>query len=228
VVAVASGDTAERPINGRFPGYSIGENHPPVSGQYGDLSISADGSYTYTLRDPGSWPQDGDFKDVFTYLLNDTDGPRDDDLMASLTIYVDPDNHQVTATSGNDTLVYNGVSAVEGGGGIDTLLLSPDVNIDFDNLQNLTNIERIDLGNGQHSLSNLSVHDVLSITGDDHAEHSLTIFGDAGDSVSLKNESGAEWASSGSEVIDGHAFDVYTNAYDSTVKVLIEQQIHID
>ncbi|MDR2112472.1 MAG: hypothetical protein LBQ62_05140, partial [Candidatus Accumulibacter sp.] len=90
------------------------------------------------------------------------------------------------------------------------------------------NIERIDLlDNGQkHRVDNLSLQDVIDITGNDNI---LTILGGSGDSVSLKDGAGAEWTRSGTEVgtgVDtGHVFDVYTNAYDSTVKVLIEQQI---
>ncbi len=55
---------------------------------------------------------------------------------------------------------------------------------------------------------------------------SLTILGDSGDSVSLKSTVGATWSAGGSQTVDGHSFDIYLNTQDSSVRVLIEQQIN--
>jgi hypothetical protein len=54
----------------------------------------------------------------------------------------------------------------------------------------------------------------------------LTILGDAGDSVALKNGSGSDqWSQTGTQNVDGHVFAVYSNDVDAAVKVLIEQSI---
>ena len=52
-----------------------------ITGTYGDLTISADGGYSY-LRNPGT---PGDVTDVFTYTLEDADGDTD---TATLTINI--------------------------------------------------------------------------------------------------------------------------------------------
>ena len=69
----------------------------------------------------------------------------------------------------------------------------------------------------------LTVQDVVDMTG---SGKSLTILGDSGDSVSLKGTVGGTWSTGGSQTVDGHNFDVYLNTQDSTVRVLIEQQIN--
>ena len=65
-----------------------------VTGQYGTLTINADGSYTYTLdesnRDVMALYGDETLKDVFTYTLTDKDGDKD---TAELTIVINGKNH---------------------------------------------------------------------------------------------------------------------------------------
>jgi len=74
-----------------------------------------------------------------------------------------------------------------------------------------------------HSLSNLMLQDVLDMAG---TGKTLTILGDAGDTVGLKNGAGADqWAQNGTETVGAQVFDVYTNTADAAVKVLIEQSI---
>jgi len=55
----------------------------------------------------------------------------------------------------------------------------------------------------------------------------LSILGDAGDSVSLQNGVGLDvWSKGGSVTESGHTFDVYTNTFDIDVQVKIEQAIN--
>ena len=126
-------------------------------------------------------------------------------------------------------LLYDG-KPLDGLGGTDTVQLRLGEDLDFSGIVNLSNIERLDLmpSNQSHSVSNLSLQDVLDITG---SGKTLTILGDAGDSVGLKDGTGTDqWVQSGSQTVGGHTFDIYTNATDAAVKVLIEQQVqrHID
>ena len=130
----------------------------------------------------------------------------------------------VPATSGNDTLLYDG-TPLDGLLGVDTIELRLGENIDFATALNPSNIERIDLmpSGENHSLSNLMLQDVLDMAG---TGKTLTILGDAGDTVGLKNGAGADqWTQNGTETVGAQVFDVYTNAADAAVKVLIEQSI---
>ncbi|WP_395020446.1 VCBS domain-containing protein [Dongia sp.] len=71
-----------------------------VDGQYGKLTLNADGSYTYT-RNAGS---PGGVTDVFTYTLKDGDGDTD---TATLTINVGDDRPTIDApTADGMTKVY--------------------------------------------------------------------------------------------------------------------------
>ncbi|MDP3587422.1 MAG: pre-peptidase C-terminal domain-containing protein, partial [Sulfuricurvum sp.] len=134
---------------------------------------------------------------------------------------------------GDDMLVFDAADTlIDGGAGIDTMILAVSSNIDFSLLDNskATNIEVIDLGmNGNHSLTNLSYTDVISIT---DSSNTLTILGDSvNDQVQLTQSDG--WTGTGTvmEVVNGnyHTFDVYTstgsNATDPTVTVKVEQAI---
>jgi hypothetical protein len=135
----------------------------------------------------------------------------------------------VLPSAGNDTIVFDTLyKSIDGGAGTDTLVLTHDTNIDFSNLGNVIhNIEAIDLGHGgaadAHSLTNLSAQDVMDMT---DSAHTLTIFGDSADSVTLVNPTGADanhtWTQTGNNVIEnGHTLDIYHNG-DSTVTLKIE------
>jgi hypothetical protein len=129
-------------------------------------------------------------------------------------------------------MIYSGdsaLNALDGGAGIDTLILSQGSNIDFTafNAGNmvLNDIEIINLNhNGAHELKNLSLEDVLAITDNNHT---LTILGDSGDKVDFDGGNG--WSKSGtsSAVINGtsHTFDHFHNSSDPTVLVKVETAI---
>ena len=74
VTAVASVNVPASPDLDPGPNFQI-------AGQYGVLTLSQDGSYSY-IRNPGT---PGEVSDVFTYTLTDGDG---DSSTATLTIFI--------------------------------------------------------------------------------------------------------------------------------------------
>ena len=99
--------------------------------------------------------------------------------------------------------------------------------MDFSNLGNLIkNIEAIDLKEGDHKLTNITLDDVLKMT-DSNKE--LIILGDSKDSVTFKNTIGENgqkqtWSKTEGEGVD-KGFDIYVNSGDSTLQVKVEQPI---
>ena len=195
------------------------------------LAASYDaGSDTYTLSglspaqvtDLGVIQKDGNYELFVTAQTVDSPGNHASAVIsATLTLDIAP----VIATSGNDTLLYDG-TPLDGLLGVDTIELRLGENIDFTSATALTNIERIDLmpAGQDHALSNLTLQDVLDMSG---SGKTLTILGDAGDSVGLKNGDDLnQWSQIGSETVGAQVFDVYANAFDTEVKVLIEQSIN--
>jgi hypothetical protein len=146
----------------------------------------------------------------------------------------------INAGAGNDTLVTDlttsgpsingdvGLGKLDGGTGIDTLILSTtNGSIDFSLLDGtnepIKNMEIIDLNpNGNHSLTNLSLQDIINMT--DSTTHDLTIIGKSSDTVSFQNTTGATWSKVAGTGADA-GFDLYTNSGDSTVLVKVEQAI---
>lgn len=98
------------------------------------------------------------------------------------------------ATSGDDTLLFDGASLLDGGDGHDTVWLRFGEDIDFAAMRGdgddedsgvlFRNIETLDLTRPgfDHALTNLSVEDVLDMTDDNNV---LTIRADDGDIISL-------------------------------------------
>ena len=105
----------------------------------------------------------------------------------------------------------------------DTLGLS---DADFSKLKG---IERIDLTQGDHTITGLDPKDVLDISGD---SKQLMILGDTNDSVQLAKVNGVGFTmasgANATETIGGHTFDVYTSAYNISLKLLIENTIQVD
>ena len=73
-----------------------------------------------------------------------------------------------------------------------------------------------------HSLSALAAQDLIDMT---DAGKSLTILGDVGDTVKLKDVAGGVWNHSGTSSAGGHDFDVYSNTQDAGIRRLIEHLI---
>lgn len=128
--------------------------------------------------------------------------------------------------SGNDALVIDSEDGiVNGGEGYDTVILSGNHHIDFSNLGNLqiTNIEVLDLTNGDHTLNNISAQDIFNITGD---SNTLLIAGDNGDTVGLI---GSDWASGGQTDIGGVNYDIYNGSVvGEDVTIQIQDGITVD
>ncbi|MDN3526242.1 VCBS domain-containing protein [Halomonas sabkhae] len=87
VVGVVAGDNGGAAVSG-----DVGTG---IDGQYGTLTLNADGSYTYQT-DPNS--TGADVEDVFTYTVRDGDG---DESTATLTIDVDDVTGTPTDTTGS-------------------------------------------------------------------------------------------------------------------------------
>ncbi|TCB38250.1 hypothetical protein E0H82_01250 [Acinetobacter sp. ANC 4910] len=88
------------------------------------------------------------------------------------------------AGNGNDVMIISGTGfvSIDGGAGTDTLTLLDGIDLDLTTSNNITNIERIDLGNGaEGSKLTLTAADVLEVTG----TSTLQIFGDSHDQVQM-------------------------------------------
>jgi hypothetical protein len=139
----------------------------------------------------------------------------------------------VDGVAGDDTIFLGeGNFVFDGGGGVDTLMLDGDMNLDFDLLSSndnaISNMETIDLGEGNHELTNLDINDVLQIAGGDRGEVDLTILGDSGDSVSLKNTTdngtAQNWEAGDTVTVEGNEFVTYTN---NDVSMLIDSDVNV-
>ena len=100
-----------------------------------------------------------------------------------------------------------------------TFKLDAGLSLDFskiDNISTLKNINEIDLGksNGKNELLNLSLQDVLDMSG---SSKEIKILGDNQDKVTLN---ATDWKVDTAET----GFNVYSNS-DNTVKVKVEQAI---
>lgn len=107
--------------------------------------------------------------------------------------------------AGNDTLVYDGADVlIDGGTGIDTLFIDTGTGpvLNLDAVTNIHNIEVIDLGTGD-SGRQLTLTDA-GVTRATDANHTLTVNGDTGDSVTM---TGA--VLQGQTLINGEAYNHY-------------------
>ncbi|MCT7543505.1 immunoglobulin-like domain-containing protein [Aliarcobacter cryaerophilus] len=97
--------------------------------------------------------------------------------------------------------------------------------INFSNLENIVNLKEINLDNGKENKLNLTLDDVLKLSG---VDKQIKITGDQFDSVAFKNEAGNEWelkTENMGKVEGDKTFDVYTNSGDPTVQVKVEDKI---
>jgi VCBS repeat-containing protein len=195
------------------------------------LTASYDsGSDTYTLNGIGSGDINNlafiqaDSSGTLNITASTSDGSNTSTTVSASMAFTIND---VPATTGANTLLYDG-NPLNGLAGVDVVQFRLGEDIDFAaGPVPLSNIETLDLmpAGQDHSVSNLSLADVLNLT---DGNHILSILGDAGDSVSLKNGVVAEdaWSKTSSINDGGHNFDVYTNALDPSVTVRIEQAIN--
>ena len=182
-----------------------------------------DGGFDYTIEDSSDATKN-DEGTVKVQAVDDTvlEGRASDDILIG-TVGQDD---QLYGRSGNDTLIYDSAdSVIDGGENLtgnydnDTLLLQGNDSIDFSALANdvIKNIETINLNDGDHTLSNLSLQDVLDMT---DSSNDLVIKGDNGDSVALV---GGDWQQGATN--DGYV--EYTNNTDPTVLLKVDEDIHV-
>jgi hypothetical protein len=153
---------------------------------------------------------DTNFDMQLGYDITDNDGDSDS---GSVRITLDGSD------SGNNTIVFDAnKSAIDGGAGEDTLVLSGG-GLDFAALETkIQNIEKIDLGIADaNSLQNLTLADVVAITS---SNNDLVIDGDSADSVTFK-AGDAGWEKGAS---DG-TYTTYTNTNDASVTLKIDDDI---
>ncbi|NRB56764.1 MAG: hypothetical protein HRU39_12400, partial [Salinicola sp.] len=145
-------------------------------------------------------------------------GSGDDTLIGGNgdDILIDGNGQDVfQAGAGDDLIIASGTDfvSIDGGDGIDTLLMDGGINLDMTNndIGPITNIERLDLGtdDGQ-SVVTLDESSVLDMT-DENDE--LQITGDENDTLNIQGASFVESTS-----VDGVAYDQYTFG-DATIQV---------
>ncbi|QSZ42096.1 hypothetical protein GJV85_08220 [Sulfurimonas aquatica] len=170
-----------------------------------------------------------DFDMTLAYAITDADGDSD---IGSVTISLDGDevvvydstktsidagDEQTGITATDDTLVFSGATLNEG--------------IDFSTIANdkVKNFEVIDLnsdadsGNDAHTLTNLSLADVVGLT---DVNNELKIDGDSGDTVNVLDEGGNTWTKGGPVTEGANTYDTYTNSGDASVTVKIDTDIN--
>ncbi|MDD2895922.1 MAG: hypothetical protein PHG81_07860, partial [Aliarcobacter sp.] len=125
--------------------------------------------------------------------------------------------------AGDDTLVFDkNDTIIDGGTGNDTLVLGSNDNIDFSALDNpiIKNIESIDLTAGNHSLTKLTLQDVIDMT--DGTDKTLTITGNVGDTVELTGG----WTQAAPTTIGAVNYDTFTqDSGTDTYRVLVHPDI---
>ena len=151
----------------------------------------------------------------------------------SITV-VDNDGGSVTNTVNlliGVTFTYDGSTSIVADShsySFDTIDLKSGVDLTTIDFSKLDNIEKIDLApNGNHTVSNLTLTDVLDMT---QSNHTLEISGTSTDTVHLQNgtttDPSATWTQSSQVTESGHTYDVYTNSANSTVTLKVEDQIN--
>ena len=134
-----------------------------------------------------------------------------------------------TTGSGDETILTDGDFAINAGTGEDTITLTQGANLDSINYANLDNIETIDLDvNGAHTLANLKLSDIVSMT---DVDNELTILGDSADSVDITNDlsmgtNATDWTLA---TVDNGADTTYTyskNDGSDSITLKIDDAIH--
>lgn len=177
-------------------------------------------SFKLGIAGIGSISYDQNFQMDFAYDITDVDGDTDSGFttvqIGNGTLNTDLDYNT------DSNIVYDSTDVtINGGTGIDTLVLDSGIDIDFSSYSNdINNIEEIDMTNSSASndLSNISADDILSIT---DSNNLLTILGDSGDNVNFTGTWNYQGTSGG--------FITYTSTAtdNSTVTVKIEDTVSI-
>ena len=159
------------------------------------------------------------------------------------------DNNRVDGTDGDDTFemdandvadgddtsifgftISGGNLDIDGGDGVDTLLMGGDMNIDMSALDdNISNIETINLDEGSQNITSLHIEDVLDVTDEDNI---LRIDGDSSDTIEIDvGGEDSEWKLGDfkTDAETGATYQEYIGVDgDDTVTVEVNTEIMID
>ncbi|MCW8954608.1 MAG: Ig-like domain-containing protein, partial [Sulfurimonas sp.] len=178
----------------------------------GNMALNFDtGTYIYTPI----IASENDITENFSVTVTDNDG---DIATNNLDLVIGID----------ETYIYD-AAAVDGGAGLDTLVLDEDnLTIDFSALSgNISNIETINLSGANQDIT-LHLDDVLNITDSDNA---LRIDGLNGDTINIDTvvDGSGEWIFK-DEITDAQTGQTYNHysSLDDTVTLEISTQITID
>ncbi|MCK5294843.1 MAG: hypothetical protein KAJ49_09335, partial [Arcobacteraceae bacterium] len=175
------------------------------------LTPNSDGSYTVTADENG---------DATVTLTSNSEIVEDD--LSGITASVTS-----TETNGDtSTVIVNDDADLESMGEItndEFTFDNDDFDLNFDNLDfddtSLTEINTIDMSDGDHEMTNIDINDVMDMTGE---SNTLTIFGDDEDVVTLDTDT---W-SQGEDVTIGN--DTFATFSGNSVDGLEEVQLMID
>ena len=195
-------------------------NEVRITAGAGDFSVASMGAFTTE-----SIPPENQIINVKVETSNGTDITT-----GNMQITFDGDSALV-GTSQDNVIDYTGATSIDGGAGNDTLVLGlDDGNIDFSalNAPDIKNIESIDLSSGNHNLTQLSLQDVIDMTGNS-TDKILKITGDSGDAVNLTTDFTKLIDTNSNPIttsIDNVSYEIYqaTSGTD-TYKVLVQTEI---
>jgi len=186
-----------------------------------EVTVSnGDTSSTYTYSPNGN----GDLHIAFTTEVPD-DGQLNIELTSSNTSIIEYwsiDDFTIT-TQEQEVLTFDTSSQGE----IDMATLLDQSN-DFENengdsVSNPDSLDEINLSEGTHILSNLSVEDFLAMTDDDKTLK-ITADSNDGDKVDLSSD----WVAVGNGSPDADGYVAYTGASDTSLQLLIDENIDVD
>ena len=215
----------------------------------GELTLQDDGSYSATLTTTSDTPLSVTDLNAITASVTSTDGIDTSTTIETAKLEIDgtSDSETLTGTAadevidagqgadtvnagaGDDSIIFDKLDTVDGGEGLDSLVVVGDINIDFSALDdNISNIEQVTLGDGAQNITSLSVNDVLEMTDTDNL---LRIDGDTADDINL-NTTGAdaEWTLGDfkTDAETGATYQEVTGGEgDDTVTLEISTQIEI-
>ncbi len=157
---------------------------------------------------------------VEAWTVESSNGATSAHVNGSITLNV---SNQST-TSGADTLLWTG-STINGGSGNDTVSLRHGEDLSGNTLAGkLKNVEALDLSvGGENKITDLSAQNVLDILG---STRTLTVHGDAQDSVDLKNL-GGNWAAWTHVAGTDNWTSAYTGDSSKNVTVTIDSSVNV-
>ncbi len=227
VIVIDEPSSIETIILGTVEGTILGDVSDNISGGDGKITIDSievnDIVYTRENMPKNGLQIDGEGKLLFDfetgkYAYNGNGADITEDKTKSFKVNVrdeDGDENSFNVNFELNKEQNDGVFSFKEGG-----------DINFSNLENIVNLKEINLDNGKENQINLTLDDVLKLSGDDGK---IKITGDQFDSVVFKdtkdsNGMSQSWSKTAGEGVD-KGFDIYVNSGDSTVQVKVEQPI---